>query len=284
MMRVHELSQNECMFALLEMPSSRGRDRDRELLYQFEAFVPQDVGDVHAVFSGPVDGKVIACGCSLDRVLRFQSEVEMLVPDLLPDWLGIESSDAICWQLNLLGGVIKPASFHQRERVTAKIVCFASVVIILMVVLGVQRKKSVLDEQLADINTQIASMYQQVLPRSSGSNTQPDAIRLSTLLNQARATRTGATGLAEHDLVGDLAGVFENWPRAIYLQVRALTLNERTLRIELSISGNEVASEVVRVLSGLNGWEIETRSTNPRSDHVDLSVTLVRSAQTENQS
>jgi len=283
-MRVHELSQNECVFALLEAPSSRGSDQDRELLYQFEAFVPQNVGDVHVVFSRPVDGKVIACGCDQDRVRQFQSKAEILVPSSLPGWIGIESTDAICMQLNLLVGSMKPTSFHQRERITAKIMCIATIVIMLAIILGVQRKRSVIDVQLTDLNTQVATMYKKVLPRSSGPNTQPDAIRFSTLLNQARVTRTGAKGLAGYDLVKDLAGVFEGWPRSIDLQGRALTLNEQTLRIELSVSDNAAASEVVRVLSGLNGWEIDTRSTNPRSDHIDLSITLVRSVATENQS
>jgi len=283
-MRVHELSQQECVFALLEDPASRRSDRDRELLYQFEALVPQDVGDVHLVFSKPINGKVIACGCDRDRVQQYQSEAEMLVPASLPDWIGVDSSDAICKELNLLVGAMKPVSFRDREHVTAKIVCFASIVMVLVVMLGVQRKRSVLNERLTDINTQIASMYQQVLPRSSNHNAQPDTIRLSTLLNQARATRTGAIGLTGHDLVKDLAGVFESWPRELDIQVRALTLNERTLRIELSVSDNEVASEVVRELSSLKGWGIETRSTNPRSDRVDLNMTLARSVETESQS
>ena len=55
-MRIHELPTNACAFALLDAPSGGRKDAQLELLYTFEAVLPQPVDEMQVVFSRPVDG------------------------------------------------------------------------------------------------------------------------------------------------------------------------------------------------------------------------------------
>ena len=284
MMRIHELSSKECSFAVLDAPTGSGKDARLELLYQFEALLPQSVDEVQVVFTKPMDGKVIACACDKETVQGFRSKAEMLIPDSVPDWLEVEVSDTQRQQLNLLTGSMRPISSLNRDRATAKLVCFASIVALLVVFVGAHRRINQIETQQASVNEQIASVYDSVLPRASGPNTQPNAIRFATLLNQARATRTGAVQLAQQDLVKDLVSILGQWPTEIDIQVRSLILNLDTVRVELSVQDSKAATQVIDRLGQLTDWAIETRSMTPRSDQVDLSMTFSRSANEEQSS
>ena len=283
-MRVHELPSKECSFAVLDAPAGSGKEAQLELLYQFEALLPQPVDEVQVVFTKPMDGKVIACACDMETVQGFRSQAEMLIPDSIPDWLEVEVSETQRQQLNLLSGSMRPISSLNRDRATAKLVCFASIVALLVVFVGVHRRINQIETQQALVNEQIAALYDSVLPRATGPNTQPNAIRFATLLNQARATRTGAVQLAQQDLVKDLALIFEQWPIEINIQVRSLILNPDTVRVELSVQDSKAATQVIDRLGQLTDWAIETRSMMPRSDKVDLSITLARAASEEQSS
>lgn len=277
-MRIHQLSSNECAFAVLDAPTGTGKEARLELLYQFEALIPQSIDEVQVVFSKPMDGKVVACACNKETVQGFRSKAEILIPDSLPDWLEVELFDAQRKQLNLLTGSMRPILSLNRDLATAKLVCFASIVALLVAFVGLQRRISQIETQQVAVNEQIASMYDEVLPFATGPNTQPNAIRFATMLNQARATRTGTVQLAQQDLVKDLASIFGQWPTVKDIQVRSLILSPDTVRVELSVDDNQSATQVIEQISQLTEWTIETRATNPSSDRVDLSMTLSRAA------
>ncbi len=283
-MRIHELPSNDCAFAVLDAPSGTRKEAQLELLYQFEALLPQAIDDVQVTFTKPMDGKVIACACDKETVQGFRSKTEMLIPDSIPDWLEVKISDAHRQQLNLLTGSMRPISSLNRDRTTAKLMCFASIVALLVVFVGVHRRINQIELNQAVVNEQVASMYDSVLPRATGPNTQPNAIRFATLLNQARATRTGAVQLAQQDLIKDLASIFGQWPTEIDIQVRSLILSPDTVRVELSVQDSKAATQVIDRLGQLTDWAVETRSMTPRSDKVDLSMTFARSANEEQSS
>ncbi len=283
-MRIHELPSNTCAFALLDAPSGSRKDAQLELLYAFEAVLPQPVDEMQVVFSKPIDGKVVGCACDREIVQGFRSTAEMLIPQSVPEWLGVQITDNQRRQLNLLTGSMRPTSSLNRDRVSAKMVCFALIAMMLMVVFGVNRRINTIESQRAIVDEQIADLYDGVLPRSTGPNTLPNAIRFAALLNQVRATRTGAVQLSKQDLVADLAGIFEQWPNEIDVQVRSLIMSTDMIRVELSVQDNELAAQVILHLDQLPEWEIKHRSMTPRSDRVDLSMTLSHKAIEEHSS
>jgi len=277
-MRIHELPASTCAFALLDAPSGSGKDAQLELLYAFEAVLPQPVDEMQVVFSKPIDGKVVGCACDRKTVQGFRSKAEILIPQSVPEWLAIQITDNQRRQLNLLTGSMRPTSSLTRDRASAKIICFTSIAMMLMIVFGVNRRINTIESQRAIVNEQDAKMYDEVLPRSTGPNTLPNAIRFAALLNQARATRTGAVQLSQQDLVADLAGLFEQWPVEVDIQVRSLIMSADSIRVELSVQDNELAAQVIQHLDQLPEWEIKHRSMTPRSDQVDLSMTLSHKA------
>lgn len=277
-MRIQELPSNACAFALLDAPSGGGKDAQLELLYAFETVHPQPIDELQVVFSRPVDGKVVGCACDRKTVQGFRSKAEMLIPQTIPEWLGVQDSDSQRRQLNLLTGSLRPTALLNRDRISSKIICFASIVMILMIILGVNRRINAIESQRVIVDEQVAELYADVLPQSIGPNSLPNAIRFAALLNQARATRTGAVQLSQQDLVADMAGLFEWWPSEIDVQVRSIIMSDGTIRLELSVQDNELAAQVIQSLDQLPEWEIKNRSMTPRSDQVDLSMTLSHKA------
>jgi len=275
-MRVHKLPSSECAYALFDAPSGTGKEAQLELLYQFEAMLPQSIEDVQAVFSKPINDKIIACACDKETVQSFRSNIEVLVPDSFPEWIDIELYKAHGQQLNLLTGSMKPFSSLNRDRATAKFVCFTAILTMLVVFVGVHRRIDQIKSQHAEVAGLIASQFDTVLPKITGPNTQPDAIRFATLLNQARATRTGAVELVQHDLVKDLANVFVQWPTSLDIQVRSFTMGSESIRVDLFVHDNESAAEVIKQLSDLDGWSMKSRDMRPSSGKIDLSMSFIQ--------
>jgi len=274
-MRIHQLPQNECFFALLDVPANRGKDARLELLYQFEAVLPQPINTVQVVFSKSINGKVLACGCDKKRVKSYQGQADMLIPESIPDWLGVDSSLALQRQLNLLTGSMRPTSVISRERTTAKLVCFTSVAILLFVLIGVSMRINSIDTQKGIIEQQISAEYDRVLPQAS-TISQPDAIRFATLLNQTRATRTGKTRIEENDLVSDFANLVEDWPESLGLQTSSLALDNQGIRLQVSGPDDSATTGLIQYFAENPHWAIDTRSTIPRSDRIDLNMSLSR--------
>lgn len=275
---IHELLSNACAFALLDVPSGGSKEAQLEMLYAFEAVLPQPVDEMQVVFSNPIDGKVVGCACDRKIVQGYRSTTEILIPQSVPEWLGIEITDSQRRQLNLLNGSMRPTSSLNRDRLTAKMICFASIAMLLMFVLGVNRRINTIESQRAIVDEQVAQMYDEILPRSTGPNTLPDAIRFAAMLNQAHATRTGAVQFSQRDLTADLAGIFKQWPNEIGVQVRSLIMSADSIRLELSMQDNEIAAQMIQRLDQLPEWEIKHRSMTPRMDQVDLSMTLSHKA------
>ena len=275
-MRVHKLPSSECAFALLDAPSGTGKEAQLELLYQFEAMLPQSIDDVQAVFSRPINGIIIACGCDKETVQSFRSKAEVLVPDSFPEWIDKELYKTHGQQLNLLTGSMKPFSSLNRDRATAKLVCFTAILTMLVVFVGVHRRIDQIQSRHTEVTGLIASQFDTVLPITTGPNTQPDAIRFATLLNQARATRTGAVELVQHDLVKDLADIFVQWPTSLDIQVRSFTMGSDSVRVDLYVQDNETAAQVIERLGGLEGWRMKSREMRPNSGRVDLSMSFTR--------
>ena len=274
-MRIHQLPQNECFFALLDVPANRGKDARLELLYQFEAVLPQPINTVQVVFSKSINGKVLACGCDKKRVKSYQGQADMLIPESIPDWLGVDSSLALQRQLNLLTGSMRPTSVISRERTTAKLVSFATVAIFLCVFIGVSTRVKSINTQKEILEQQISVEYDRVLPQASNTS-QPNAIRFATLLNQVRATRTGISRVEENDLVHNLANLIEGWPESLELQTKLLSLDDQGVRLQVSGPDDSATTGLIQHFADNPNWTIDTRSTIPRSDRIDLTMSLSR--------
>jgi len=275
-MRVHKLPSSECAFALLKAPSGTRKEARLELLYQFEAVLPQSIDDVQVVFTKPFDGQVVACACDLETVQSFRAKAEELIPDSFPEWVGNKIYKTHGQQLNLLTGSMRPISALNRNQATAKLVCFAAILALFAVISGAHRRINQVESKHTEVSDQIASQFDTVLPRITGANTQPDAIRFATLLNQARATRTGTVQLVQHDLVKDLADIFAQWPTPIDIQVRSFTMGSESVRVDLFVHDNETAAQVIEQLGDLEGWSIKSREMRPSSGKVDLSMRFTR--------
>lgn len=277
MIRTKEIPASDCAFALLEPPAGAGRDARRELMFQLEAVIPQPLETMHAVFER-VDGRVIACACERLKVAEFRATTDRLVPDSIPAWIGLESSESIRARLNLLSGEMRPLSSIARARGTAKLVCACSILMLVLLFFGVSRRMSLIDDQQALLNNEIAAAYDRVLPSSSTPGVQPDAVRFSTMLNQARSTRTGASGTGRVDLVSDLSQLLVNWPRIEDLQVQSLSIQPGAARLLMSTPDNETSTRVMDALIAIPGWESASRNTTPRADRVEINAVLAQTS------
>ena len=288
MMRVHEIAAEECVFAVLDTPIGRGNHRRQELLYQFEAVLPQSVEELQIVFSKEHDGRVIACGCRRSQVHALQSQAELLIPESFPEWVENEFASPVSNQIresmNLLTGCFQPLSVKRYERSTARLVAIASMAVLIIVLITSQRHLRAIQQQQAVVDAQTDRLFQNVLPPSRGSGTQPDAIRFATQMNTMQSTRTGVSDVQREDLIADLAVVLEDWPSDIEIQMQSLDLGSDSLSIQLSVQQDEAVAQVIAKLSELQQWAILSRTTTPRSNGVDLSIRFQRRANQESDS
>lgn len=275
-MRVLKIDHHECFFGLLDDVPGRGSERHRELGYQFEGLVPLPIDELQVAYAKLDDGNVVACGCPVSMAQQHRAKAEVLIPDTLPDWMEIELSNAQLLQLNLLTGKFRPLSVIQRDRSTSKLVTAVSIACVMLMIIGVQRRTGQASKHYDVITNQIDAMYSEVLPVSSGSNAQPQAIQFQTLLNQARSTRTEGTGMSEHDLVHDLAQFLGDWPGIEGTRVQSVVLGPDLLSLKLSAPDNDSAAQLIQTISDSQDWSIQNRSTTPRSDSVDLDLTISR--------
>jgi type II secretory pathway component PulL len=275
-MRVFKIDHHECFFGLLDDVPGRGSERLRELGYQFEGLVPLPIDELQVAYAKLENGKVVACGCPVSMAQQHRSKAEVLIPDILPDWMEIDLSDAQQLQLNMLTGKCRPVSVIKRNRSTSKLVTAVSIACVVLMILGLQRRIDQASKQHDVITGQIDEMYSEVLPVSSGSSAQPQAIQFQTLLNETRSTRTEGTGMSEHDLVHDLAQFLGDWPGIEGTQVQSVVLGPDLLSLKLSAPDNDSATQLIQVISDFQDWNIQNRSTTPRSDSVDLDLTISR--------
>lgn len=276
MMRLEKIPSDACVFGLLDAPIGRGMQRRQELLYQFEALLPQPMDELQIIFSQEFDGKVLACGCSRTRVLPYRSTAERLVPESLPDWIQDQVPVHISESLNLLTGQFQPLSIKQYERTTAKLVSVVALLIAVAVFLSVQSRVRTLSDSMALVDSQTTELFRGVLPPSSGPNTQPDAIRFATLLNTVQSTRTGVGEVEKRDLVSDLASILGGWPTEVDIQMQSLELGKDAVRVQLTVQQDQSVSDVIAKLSELQDWAILSRTSTPRSDGVDLNIQFTR--------
>ena len=262
------------MFAVLSAPTGRGGEARQELVYQFEALLPVPMDAVGMAFSRPYEGKVIACACDKDRLGSSRLGFERAIPADLPGWISGELPPSIREQLNLLTGPMKPTLHRRRERTTAKAVCFASLVVTMLVYLGAQRRASSLDKRLEQTDQQIGALYRAALSPLPTPDAQPDAIRFAALMNRAAMTRSGAQIDMDHAPASDLAALLSAWPRTSPAQVRSLIADRQGMRLEITLPSNEAAGELLAALGGVVGWEVASHSMTPRADQIELSLRL----------
>jgi len=164
-------------------------------------------------------------------------------------------------------------SHERRERATAKVVCAASLVLLLLVYLGTTRRGLQIQQQIERIEGQMAALYDAVLPADDRSS-QPAAVRFAALMNRTMATRSGGEIAGEGELVEDLAALMAVWPESARAQVRSTLIDPTGVRIELSVPSNENAGDLLSGLRGLPGWELVSHQITPRSEGVDVSIRM----------
>lgn len=276
MMRVHQVPQQECMFALLDAPHGRGKQAIQELVYQFEAMLPCDIATLQMVFSRPLeDGKVVACACPKSQIESWQDRYDLACPASFPQWLRVTNADSVRSQLNLLSGAMRPRSVRMREGQTAKLLCFLSLVSLLLVFLGMQRRIESHRQARAVIEDQIAELYSGVLPPAAPGITQPDSIRFAAMLNQASAVRTGTSQDRAKDLIADLTTLLETWPEQSEPRTQSISLTSTGARLQLTLPSNEKAADFLSAFRTSPEWEIHTQETRPQNGEVSLTLELV---------
>lgn len=288
MMRVHEISKQKCVFAVLDAPAASGKHRRQELFYQFEAVLPQPVDELQIVISGELEGKVIACGCSKAHIHTLLSQAEIVIPDSFPEWVckqfSVPISVKIRESLNLLTGSFQPQSVKKYEGVTAKLFTVMCLVVLVLVVVTSQRRIRVIDQQQTAVEAETDRLLQSVLPQSSDPGTQPDTIRFAMLMNSLQSTRTGVGDVQTEDLVADLADIFEGWPMSVDIQMQSLNLRKDILSIQLSVQKDDKVAQVIAKFSELEQWSILSRTTTPRSGGMDLNIRFQRRGSRESES
>lgn len=277
-MRTREVPSTECAFAVLDAPAGSGKDARQELLFQMESLLPQPLDLMHAVFA-KVDGKVLVCAIERERIEEFRATHDRLVPDAIPDWTKLQHHDQLLAQLNLLSGEMRSFSSIKRSKRTMKTSCVCALLVSVLLVLGVSRRLKQINQRERSINEQIALVYEEVLPRASAQNAQPEPVRFATMLNAARSTRTGVSGPDQPDLVRDLSDLLNHWPKISNLQVHSIDVQQRTTRLMLSVPENDHSTQLMDKLIAMPDWELASRNITPRADRVEINAVLTRRTQ-----
>jgi len=273
-MSISHLPMERCLFAELTVPSKRGRMGKQELLYEFEAFSPIPIEQLHVVFTHH-EGCVIGCACSRDELVKYQNSAEMLVPAGLPEWLGTNGdSAAICSRLNLLTGNFQPESQRIMARRTSIMACIVLLGAAFLFLSASLRRAEALADSSAEIGLRIDAMYKSVLPPPQEGVLQPSSIRFQTLLNELSTTRTRDGSEQHSPLIPRLASVIASWDSESKARVRSLTIAETELRVVAGLENNQRALAIVEHLRHSVDWSIQSHSVTPRRDQVDLNVLL----------
>ncbi len=281
-MRVHEISSRFCSFAILDAPVGSKSVVRSELLYSFEAYLPCSIEDVVVVFSTPLNGKIVACACSRDVLQEYRLNYEAVILESFPEW--IQYDDKVRASLNLLSGDIRPISTENRARTTSKIVCFASLVIALLMLIAVHRHADSNGLKRLEIEGEINRLYNDVLTADTSSSSMPNAIRFAAMVNEAQATRTGDVESTQPDLVADMATIFDQFPADTHIQLELFTLSSSSLRLSVAFYNNDDALVFIEQLSQLKKWEIKNRTLKPSENMIELDATLERGPSLERRS
>jgi hypothetical protein len=279
-MKVKEIPIAKCMFAKLHRPSGTGRERLQELVYTFEAVLPLPIDQCQLAFTE--EGQfVIGCACLRTDLEPLRLTHEQAIPEKLPDWILADEAGTARTRLNLLNGQMQSFIQVRRKETTLKVMSAVFLVIATLVWLASQRQSNTWTQQSQSVREDIRAMYDAVLPPANG-NAQPEAIRFATLLNQLSSTRTGTRDGSRHQLADELSALLSDWPESVQAQVRLMSLDQGTLRLEMSLPDNEQALFMLEFLSGRDDWEIRSRELSPAAERVDLRLTIVRQTERVN--
>lgn len=273
-MSIAQIPLESCMFAKLPRPAGSGRERHQELVYSFEAVLPLPVVQCQMAFVD-IGEHVICCACRKSDLEPLRAAHERAIPSVLPDWLDSEDQAGVRDRLNLLTGDMQPLIQIRRRKLTLQLATAALLIIAAVVFLVTQRQSAQWSEQSQAVRDDMRALYQSVLTTANG-NAQPHAIRFATLMNQLGSTRTGANQSAENRLIDDFAGLVAGWPEDLEAQVRSVSVDQSTIRLEMSVLDNEHALSMLAYLSQLNGWVVRSREMTPAADRVELRVQLAR--------
>lgn len=272
-MKTLQIPTEQCMFAELPEPTSRGRIRQQELIYAFETQLPLPIDQLQMVFA-TLGHRVIACACPKSHLQQHRAAYDAAVPTGLPEWIDASANPDVRKQLNLLVGDMKPISQIRRSERTMRAACFLLITASALFYIGSIRRVQTLNQQAAQAQSRITQMYDRVLPPPSANNAQPDSIRLATRINQLKATRTGTESQPPQQIIHTLASTLSDWPASSKAQVRSLVLDPTGLHIEASLPDNEHASSLIHHFRQGTNWKLQSQQISAQPDRVDLSMQL----------
>ncbi|MAO24074.1 MAG: hypothetical protein CMJ25_25265 [Phycisphaerae bacterium] len=272
-MKTVEIPIEQCMFAELPEPTSRGRIRQQELMYAFEAQLPISIDQVQMAFA-KLGHRIIGCACPKSQLQQHRAVCDAAVPTGLPDWIDTTANLEVHKQLNLLVGEMRPISQIRRSERTMKSTCFVLITAAALFYIGAMRRTHALNRESAQVQSRISEMYERVLPQAPSINAQPDSIRFATRMNQLKATRTGTENGSPQENIRELAWMLSDWPDASKAQVRSIVLDPTGLRIEASLPDNEHASTLIQHFGKATDWKLQSQQVSAQPDRVDLSMQL----------
>lgn len=267
----------ELYFAVLDRPvSSRGRAREEELSYAFEAAVPVPIDSVHAVYRPLPDTRVLVVAIDRSRAESFARTHTRLHPARWPDWLVPLAERIDPASVNLLSGPCRS------ERTTAAyhaLVCHALIGLTLIALafsMGLERRVHAQRRDAASAQSRASEIYTRALGPASGA-AQPPVARMTSELRRLRATRGPADtkrDQAPADAV--LAGLLSAWPADSQARTESITIAERSVEVVLRVNDLDAAQAFISALGGAPGLRPGPTKTDREGEEIRLSLRLDR--------
>ena len=258
------------------MISNRRRLPHQQLGYLFEHLLPLCIDDVHAVYKRIDHERILACAMERTSLEKYITPTLLtLCPDSLPSF--VPHTDFNVDQLNLLTGEFAPAALRTAYRKLFWQSLAALLMVTLLIIIGIERRVSMLNHQSEATRNAITSIYDEVLGQPSSTNQhQPRSVQFVAelrRLQQTRGTDQSTSAIASlHDVTIDLADLLSHWPSTLHLQTESLALTPSAITVRAEVPIDEVATAI----DHLDAWGNWQRRQPELSNQEESSLMTIR--------
>lgn len=276
-MTAASVKPTELYFAVLDRPlSPRGRARQEELSYAFEASVPVPVDSVHTVYYTLPDSRILAVAIDKCQAESLAHTHTSLHPECWPDWLVPLTGGIDPLSVNLLTGPYRSRATTATYRMLICHVLIGLTLIALAVSIGLERRIHAKQHEATQAQTQASEIYSHALGPASGS-LQPPLARMTSELRRLRATRGPAdTSQSQSPADTVLASLLSAWPVDSQARAESITIAERTVDIVLRVNDLDAAQTFISALGGASGFRPGPTKTDREGEEIRLSIRLDR--------
>jgi type II secretory pathway component PulL len=250
------------------------RRNARSLGFLLENVLPAPVESIHAAYhwSESETQRVIACAIAKDDLrdeINAHGGVLSLFPDALPSFAAAASGKVIdpC-SLNLLTGEFEPSPLR-RSRCRMLLQAIGVILVALaLVLLGFERRTSVLREAAAEIRSAQAQVVADTLGNTAPPSGQPPELRFLSELRSLRQTRSHQASFGSGslqniaDVTPSLADLLARWPADLHTLTESIFITPTSMTLRAIVPVTSDAQALADALSKVEDWSLQQPQIN----------------------